>query len=145
MSLKLVSVSYGELSDAFEFVSSGGQFENQAYICINTGTIYFVSSIADLDEEVPDDVETSDNYINVPHKNDLDLGRNLVFAFVEKELPTQLDTLENIFRRKGAYGRFKHMLQSYGLVDKWYEFEASAVNRALREWCRDSGSHVTDT
>jgi hypothetical protein len=71
MSSKSVSVSYGELSSAFEFVSSGSPFENEAYTGIDIGTIYFVSNIADNFEDVPDDLETSYNYISIPPKNDL--------------------------------------------------------------------------
>lgn len=141
---KSVSVRFSELLDAFEFVNAGMPLENQAYICTDTGTIYLVSSIVDM-EEVPDDIETSDQYLNVPHKNDLELGRSLVFSFVNDELPNEWNTVADIFRRKGAYGRFKQMLRSHGILDKWWAFEASAVEKALREWCQENGIQLSDT
>src|SRR5580692_9170751 len=99
---KSVSIKYSEVLNAFEFVSAGLQYEMQAYICMNTGTIYLVSDALGLEEEVPDDLETPDNYIGVPHKNDLNLGRDLVFSFVRQKMPDEWDTVRDFFRRKGA-------------------------------------------
>jgi hypothetical protein len=41
---------------------------------MDTGAIYWISEPNPLEEEVPDDLETSDRHIAIPHKNDLDLG-----------------------------------------------------------------------
>jgi hypothetical protein len=73
----VVAVKYEDLSAAFDFVSSAAPMEHQAYISIDTGTIYWISELNPLEEEVPEDLETSDRYIAIPHKNDLDLGRDL--------------------------------------------------------------------
>ncbi len=40
-----------------------------------------------------------------------------------------------MFRRKGAYGRFKPLLQDRGPLERWYAFEAAATERALKDWC----------
>jgi hypothetical protein len=37
------------------------------------------------EEDLPDDLETSDRYLAIPHKNDLDLGNNLALRFVEEQ------------------------------------------------------------
>ena len=87
----MAAVKYDGLETAFAFVSSAPPTENAAYISLDTGTIYWTSEFNPLDEEVPDDLETSDRYIAVPHKNDLDLGRNLALRFVTQELPDQAD------------------------------------------------------
>jgi hypothetical protein len=139
------SVLFSELLNAFEFVGSGRPFENQAYICLETGNIYFVSSISGAEEDAPEDIETSDQYIMVPHKNDLGLGLDLVFSFVDKELPEEWNTVSEFFRRSGAYHRFKKMLESRNVLDKWYTFEATAVEKALREWCHESGIQYSNT
>ncbi len=74
--IKTVSVDAEELRAAFAFVSFGVPLERQAYICLDTGRIYWASESAGLNEDdLPDDLETSDRYIAVPHKNDLGLGR----------------------------------------------------------------------
>lgn len=140
-----VSVKADELRYAFEFVSAGARSEHNAYICMDTGRIYWTSISADLeDEELPDDLETSDRYIAVPHKNDLDLGRNLVFAFVEQELPDDDDTVVGFFRRRGAYRRFKDLLESRGALEKWYEFEEGATKEALANWCEENSITAVD-
>ena len=72
---KSVSVNAGESRDAFEFVSGGLLYEHSASICIDTGRIYVMSSLVETNEYVPEDLETSDRYITVPHKNELGLGR----------------------------------------------------------------------
>ena len=65
----MVAVKYDDLSAAFDFVSFGAPMEHSAYISLETGAIYWMSELNPLEEEVPDDLETSDRYIAVPHKN----------------------------------------------------------------------------
>ncbi len=143
-STRSVPIKYREVLDAYLFVSAGMQSEHQAFICKTTGTIYYSSDAIDEEEELPDDLETSDTYISVPHRNELDLGRDLVFSFVWHELPDEWDTVRDMFGRRRAYGRFKDLLQSHGMLEKWYAFEASATEEALRAWCEDSGIQFSD-
>jgi hypothetical protein len=56
--------------------------------------------------------------VEIPHKNDLDLGQRLVFEFVETHLSDEYQRVEQIFRRRGAYGRFKDLLESKGLLKR---------------------------
>jgi hypothetical protein len=144
-STKSVAVKFSELRDAFDFVSMGLQYEHRAYVCTNTGTIYWSSDAIDAEEELPDDLETSDNYIAVPHKNELNLGRDLVFSFVREQLPDAWDDVRDIFRRRGAYGRFKDLLQDRNMLEKWYAFEESAGEEALRAWCEEAGIQLDDS
>ena len=108
----MVAVRYDDLALAFDFVSGGPPMEHNAYISIDTGQIYWTSELTPAEEEVPDDLETSDRYIAIPHKNDLDLGRNLALRFVAQELPERYGRAEAFFRSKGAYARFKQLLES---------------------------------
>ena len=132
-----VTVNAEELRDAFEVESSGTQYECSAYISLDTGRIYWQSDALDVDntEDLPDDLDTSDRYIAVPHKNDLNLGRRLVLAFANQELPDDADTIENYFRRRGAYARFKDLLHARDALQRWYDFEARATEAALLAWC----------
>ncbi len=134
----MVTINYTDLSNAFEFVSSGPPFEQIAYICIDTGAIYWVSNDIELEEEVPDDLETSDRYIAVPHKNDLNLGQSLALSFIDQTLPDAYNTVASYFRKRGAYRHFKELLQSQDLLEKWYAFEASTSDAALLEWCQEN-------
>jgi hypothetical protein len=131
----MVAVKYDDISDAFEFVGSAPPCSNSAYISRDTGQVYWTSELAPLDEEVPDDLGASDRYLLVPHKTELDLGRNLALRFAASELPEHYDQVVDIFRRKGAYARFKELLDSVGALKRWYDYQAEATEAALRGWC----------
>ena len=142
---KTVSVNAEELRTTFEFVSFGAPLGHSAYICVDTGKIYCHSLSAGLEEEdLPEDLETSDHYIAVPHKNDLGLGRRLALAFVDQELSDEYDTVAGFFRRRGAYGRFKALLHARGMLEQWYEFENHATEEALLAWCEENGIQPVD-
>ncbi len=49
-----------------------------------------------------------------------------------------------MFRKKGAYGRFKHFLESNDMLQTWYDFENEQEEKALREWCKENGIEVSD-
>jgi hypothetical protein len=137
-------VNYEDLSAAFDFVSFGAPMEHRAYISLDTGAIYWVSELSPLDEDVPDDLETSDRYIAVPHKNDLDLGSRLALDFVTEELPDQYGQVQGFFQHRGAYGRFKELLAAQGFLDKWYAFEAESTRRALKNWCSENEIEIAE-
>ncbi len=140
----VATVKFSELLDAFEFVSIGSQFEHSAYIDSETGAIFWISPDHEFEEEVPDDIETSDRYLAIPHKNELNLGRDLALAFADQELPGQYDTVVGFFRKKGAYERFKNLLEARKALERWYAFEASATEKALRAWCEEEGVVLVD-
>ena len=50
-------VSFSDLQLAFEFVSSGGMREIEAYLDRHSGKIYWHSEFGDNDEELPDDID----------------------------------------------------------------------------------------
>ena len=114
-----------EIEDAMMFVSSSGYGDNSAILDKSTGKIYYQSDYGDLDEleDIPEGEYDPNIHIEIPHKNELDLGRNLVFEFVEEHLSNDFERVREIFRRKGAYGRYKDMLEERGLLKKWYDFE----------------------
>lgn len=135
-------MKFGDIEDAFNFVSAHRQYEASAYVSLETGETYWISDNMDEDER-PDDLYESENYAEIPHKNDLNLGKDLVFRFVRGNLPDRIDEVRGIFSRRGAYGRFKSLLERKGFLDRWHEFEAKETERALREWCRDLGIELT--
>lgn len=138
----MVTVKYQDLSAAFDFVSFAAPMEHHAYLSIDTGTIYWISELNPLEEEIPEDLETSDRYLAIPHKNDLDLGNDLALRFASAEVPHRYNTIEQFFRHRGAYARFKELLASEGCLDKWYAFEAESTEQAFRYWCADNDINV---
>ncbi|EFK05663.1 conserved hypothetical protein [delta proteobacterium NaphS2] len=107
-------------------------------LCKDTGKILYRSDMAGIDEIEDKDDLVWDQCIGIPHKNDLDLGRNLVFEFVEEYLPDDYERVRKMFRRSGAYANYKALLERRGLLEKWYGFENSREAQALREWCKEN-------
>jgi len=138
----MAKINFSELRNALDFVSSAPKYQHKAYICIDSGIIYWVSETIELEEEVPDDLETSESYISVPHKNDLKLGQSLALSFISQEIPHDYNFVANLFRKRGAYRRFKELLQLEGLFNKWLTFEANASDAALKDWCREKNIEV---
>ena len=141
----MIAVKYADLSMAFDFVSDAAPMEHNAYVSLDTGKVYWTSDFNDaFDDENPDDLECSDRYLAIPHKNELDLGRSLALRFVAQALPACYGQVEGFFRQQGAYSRFKDLLAREGALELWYSFEADAVERALRHWCAENGIEIVE-
>ncbi len=135
-------VNFSELVDAFSFVSSS-DYGNEAYIDRRTGSIYWRSDIVDVEEELPEDID-SDHYLGVPDRRDLGLGNRLALNFAYEHLPDDSSDVETIFRRRGAYARFKDLLARRGVLEKWYAYSDEAEQTALREWCESEELEIAD-
>jgi len=135
-------MKFEEIELAFTFVSMERECTNSAFLCKETGMIYYTSEIGDPDD-LPEDVNDTKKYIEIPHKNDLDLGRVLVMEFVSDHLPEDLGRVNGIFRRKGAYARFKALLEDRGRLEQWYDYEERKQEAALREWCSENGIEIS--
>jgi hypothetical protein len=102
-------------------------------VSLDTGTIGWISETNPIEEDqLPDDLETFDRYIAIPHTNELDLGNNLALRFVGDRLPDRYTDVQAFFRRRGAYARFKELLAAEGCLEEWYAFETESTERALR-------------
>ena len=134
-----VPVDFDELLAAYEWVSAGETvgMDCEAYISRAAGNIHWCGE--GIDEEPPEDIEDGTQYIAVPDKHEFDLGRSLALRFVEEHLPRSREAVYGFFRKRGAYSRFKSLLESAGLLNAWYEYEAVATERAFREWCEENG------
>ena len=134
----MAKILFSEIEDAFMYVASATYGMNAAVLCKDTGKILYRSDMAGIDEiEAEDDLDW-DQCIEIPHKNDLDLGRNLVFEFVEEYLSDDYERVRKIFRGSGAYSSYKTLLERRGLLKKWYDTENSREEPALRKWCNEN-------
>ena len=136
-------ISYDELENAFYYVSTGEQYELIVLLNTKTGKIYFDPDYSGEEEEYPseDEIESGD-YVEIPHKNDLDLGVQLVYDFVSEYIPEEYETVRSIFSSRGAYGRYKDLLRSLNMLEKWYEYEDKKTKAALIEWCKENNIDV---
>jgi len=134
-----VSVRFDDLLSAYEWVGAGeaASVECEAYVSRATGTVHWRGE--GVDEEPPEDIEDGSLYVAVPHKNEFDLGRALAIQFVEEHLPRSVETVRGFFRKRGAYSHFKSLLLHAGQLEAWHQYEQTATENALREWCEENG------
>jgi hypothetical protein len=85
-----------------------------------------------------------DECIGIPHKVELGLGEGLVFEFLEEYLPDDYERVRKIFRRNGAYFRYKDLLNRRGVLEKWYEIEDARETEAIRQWCEENEIELED-
>ena len=141
-------VKFSELLDAFEAVGMDRYADNQAYVCRQSGAVYCRMDPLVVGEEyageLPDDVEDEEKYLAIPSKHELDLGSALVIDFARQVLPQDFEEVREMFRKKGAYARFKGLLTQRRVLDQWYDFERKATERALREWCELNEVELAD-
>lgn len=132
-------VRFDDLMMALEFVSAGDISDHAAYVSRETGAIYWESEYDDWQEELPDDIDDRERYAAVPSKYDLGLGRALVQRFARKHIPELYDEVTNCFRRKGAYSRYKGLLERAGQLEEWHKFQEEERRAALIAWCQEEG------
>ena len=139
-------VPFGNIRDAYDFVSGSSTDEHQAFLCKQTGEILWHSDLlGDEDEnELPEDIDDERKYLQIPNKRELGLGKSLVLDFAREHLPNDFNKVREIFSKRGAYARFKDLLEYRNALEKWYEFETKAEEVALREWCKDNSIEVSD-
>jgi len=136
-------MKYDDLEFAFDYLNSGDPYDHTVYLSRSTGQTYYRSDLADIDE-LPEDVDENDDYVELPNTYDLDLGKQLVWDFVDRQIPGLKYKVKKIFSRRGAYSRYKSFLAEHDLLDAWHRFEEERTKRVLLEWCESEGISVED-
>jgi hypothetical protein len=130
-------IDMNDLLAAFDWVSSGQRFENTAYLSRVDGRIYWDSDASE--DELPDDIEDGGIYIAVPHSSELGLGSRLAIRFAQEHLPDDVcDHVFEAFRHRGAFQRFKQLVDRCGKLQLWYDYCDQAQRDAIRDWCIDN-------
>ncbi|MDR2172908.1 MAG: hypothetical protein LBE32_01685 [Burkholderiales bacterium] len=132
-------INLQDLLDAFEWVSSGEVtgVDCAAYVSRATGSIHW--SGEGIDEELPDDIDDGSQYVAVPGKHELGLGRSLALRFVTENIPDLYERVRQYFRKKGAYSHFKAELDRAGQLEAWREYEQRVIQETLHEWSEEHG------
>ena len=137
-----MKMKFEDIQEAFDFINFVAYGEHVAVLDKSTGRIYKHSELGDF-EPIPDRVLESIDVVEIPHKNDLGLGQELVFEFVRREIPDDYEAVRTIFKRRGAYAQYKYLLQSKGLLQRWYDLYIARQEKALRKWCEENGVETT--
>lgn len=136
------TVSLDDLENALMWVSSPPELDAAAFVSLRTGRIFSRGADGPVEEDYPADIDDGTKYVAVPHKNELDLGKPLALRFIDEHAPQVSGEVSDIFRRKGAYARFKSILVRHRLLDAWHAYENEATVRALTRWAQEHGFDV---
>ena len=133
------SVALEDLEHALFWVPNSPELNAQAFVSRTTGKLFLRGADGPVDDDFPEDIDDGLEYIAVPNRNDLGLGRQLVHRFVEEAAPHLRHHVQEAFRRRGAYARFKALLDDNSLLDAWHDYERAATREALIQW---AGEHA---
>ena len=131
---------FTDIEWGFEYVNSHPQYSCRVVYDKKTKRVYSASDFSG-DDDIPEDLDW-DHCVEIPHKNELNLGQHLVFDFVQRQLPDEYDRVRSFFSGPGAYARFKDFLEHKELLKEWYQFEKDTTEQALKEWCAENGISI---
>jgi hypothetical protein len=132
-------VNAEDLEDAVLIVSEPGTLD-KAWVSLDTGQVHIRSEM--VDEELaplPEDIDSSQRYVPVPHMSKLDLGLELVFDFADAAMPDDANRVRQMFRRPDAYRHFSELVEKQGLTDRWHDFREAQTRAVLAGWCGENG------
>ena len=137
-------VKLDDLEDALLFLGGGDMYGNAAWVRRQTGVVLCHSDDTDDFEPLPDDIDDETRYVPVPDQHELELGKPLALEFTRMQLPDSYEQVREIFSHRGAYARFKNLLEHHQSLDAWYQWETDQTRQALRTWCADNGITLAD-
>lgn len=137
-------VKLDALEDALLFLGGGDMYGNAAWVCRETGEVLCHSYDTDDFDPLPENIDDEDRYVPVPGQRDLELGKPLALEFARTHLPACYEQVRDIFSHRGAYARFKDLLERHQSLDAWHQWETEQTRQALRTWCADNGITLTD-
>ena len=102
-----------------------------------TGEIHFIYDgmvDGEINQELEEYICESDDFIALPEKyeiNDYEIMREFIYTLPNGNLQ---DKLINAISGRGAFRRFREVLDDYGKTEKWYAYKEAAYEQIAREW-----------
>jgi hypothetical protein len=124
------------------------------YYHIPTGEIVFIGDHDFMHEEADDDPDAyadwelesiekakdiigNDDYVELPTSFDIN-----EYSMMERFCFTIHDDIGNILydsiQGSGAFGRFKNIIQRYGIENRWYKYRENLYYEIAKEWCEEN-------
>ncbi len=131
--------NFSDIDTAFEHVNSSIDEDVIIILRKDTGEMLIRSEennndVVELEKEIG-----SELLVYIPKTNDLDLGKQLVFNFASEKLSNAYGTVRGMFHHRGAYRKFKELLERKGKINEWHEYRLQKQEDALRAWCEENG------
>ena len=131
-----MKISIDEIVDALEMVDE----TSQAFYNADTGEIEWLGDFMDGEEydELVERIEFG-NYISLPSKYDINeysIMEDFIYSLPTGEVQSKL---QRAIKGKGAFRRFKDVVNYLGIVKDWYSFRDGAYRSIAVQWCREHG------
>jgi hypothetical protein len=132
-----MSVQWNDLEFAFMAANSGPI--SAAWIHRERSLVRTADELVEQDLPAPiNDPE----WVEIPSAETLGLKDDLVQAFTRDRCPWLTEAVQRCFRKRGAWGAFKDLLDAHGLIDDWEEFEQACTRNALLAWAAENSITV---
>jgi len=106
---------------------------------LNTATGEFVSlsdvSFIETDEELAEEIDSSDDYIRLPNQRDINEYRIMEDFAVDFQDAEKRAKLFRALNSRKPFRTFKDTLNNCGIADDYYTFRYSEFINIAREWC----------
>ena len=83
-------------------------------------------------------LENPDDYLSLPEKYDFNEYRIMEKFISRVIIPKQSEMLSQSIQGKGAFRRFKTMLERLGLLDEWYKYRGQKLREFVESWCKEN-------
>ena len=83
-------------------------------------------------------LENQDDYLYLPKKYDFNEYRIIEKFIARVVVPKQVEMLYQSIHGKGAFRRFKVMLERLGLIDEWYKYREKKLREYVEFWCEEN-------
>ena len=88
-----------------------------------------------LDEEIEENYET--RYLRLPTKYEIN-EYHIMEEFIWTLEDEKVNKLEGAIQGRGAFRRFKDMVNRMGISQQWYNFQAEYYRKLAIEWCKEN-------
>ena len=88
-----------------------------------------------LENEIEDNPE---RFFRLPTKFEIH-EYNIMEEFIQTLKGEDADKLEQVIQGRGAFRRFKDMVNRRGITKQWYDFQADYYRNLAIAWCQEHG------
>lgn len=141
-------ISLREFHDVFKSINPW-ESDAEAFVRTDADGIVYVPSSMIADEEqrqaAYDEMDEEGTWISFPDASELRLGKDMALRYAERFLSdNDYERVVDIFYRRGAFRRFKDLLDERGKLEEWYAFEEISELAALKEWLTEKDITYVD-
>lgn len=133
-----MKVKLGVILDAIEMVDDNYTY----FLDLETGDSVFLADelITGLDNEgLEDEIEENlERYLRLPTKFEIH-EYHIMEEFIWTLKGERADKLDCAIRGRGAFRRFKDLVDRMGISQQWYDFQAEYYRKLAIDWCQEHG------